>query len=146
MAKAIELGGRKFRTFTQSTAEHDKWILGVNHRAGLTNPLMYEDEDPEAFARRLHAEVAASGNAFLILGGLLVQLEMQDLDWTPEIALQTAEFLKKLHDPKDKTKMDVILMVALRDFFERGLSSPRISRSASMAPERQPAGIEGSLE
>ena len=82
-------------------------------------------------------EVISSGRIFPILGGLFLPEKISSLDWTPEVAEETAAFLKKVSDPEDKAQIQRQVISLLISFFQSGLASLTISRKSSgTGPQR----------
>lgn len=137
----IRIGGRTFVPVKNSTIEHDFWLMAHIRGAGLDRIAIGEDEAPDDFAVRLLGEVIDSGRIFPILGGLFLPEKTSSLNWTPEVAEETAAFLKKLSDPGDKAQIQQQVVSLLLSFFQSGLASLRISRKSS---ETSPAEAPGS--
>jgi hypothetical protein len=116
---------------TNSTIEHDFWLMAHIRGAGLDRIAIEEGEPPEDFAVRLLGEVISSGRIFPILGGLFLPEKIASLDWTPEVAEETVAFLKKVSDPDDKTLIQQQVVSLLISFFQSGLASLTISRRSS---------------
>jgi hypothetical protein len=131
----IKIGGRMFVPVKNSTIEHDFWLMAHIRGAGLDRIAIEEGEPPEEFAVRLLGEVISSGRIFPILGGLFLPEKISSLDWTPEVAEETAAFLKKVSDPDDKALIQQQVVSLLISFFQSGLVSLRISqRSLGTGP------------
>ena len=136
----IQLGGRTFREIGESTLEHDLWFLGQRDRAGLTRLEMLQGETPEEFAERFTGELAGSGAALLMLGALIVPGDVRNEGWTPALAEDTARFLGKLSDPKDKLQVQGMLAGLVLRFFRAGSPSSRTSPSSSATSTRNGPG------
>lgn len=136
-AETITLGGREFRPVVGATIEHDYWLMGHIRRAGIDRCALEEGESPDDYALRLMREVINSGEAFTLLGGTLIPADKKVTDWTPAIAQETAEFLKRLTDPNDKQKLNGCTASLLAGFFSSGLASLETSRRYSI-PEPGP--------
>jgi hypothetical protein len=74
------------------------------------------------------------------LGGLLITEGVASEDWTPELAVQTAETFKKLTSPEDKERVRDQVLSLLIGFFETGLACLTTSRSFSPGPGRPGSG------
>ena len=127
----IKIGGRTFVPVKNSTIEHDFWLMAHIRGVGLDRIAIEENEPPEDFAVRLLNEVINSGRIFPILGGLFLPEKTSSLDWTPEVAEETAAFLKKISDPADKALIQQQVVSLLLSFFQSGLVSLMISRKSS---------------
>lgn len=131
-AKTITLGGREFRPVVDATIEHDYWLMGHIRRAGIDRVVIEEGEPPDEFALRLMRELVNSGATFTILGGAIMPADKAVHEWTPEMATATAEFLKRLTDPKDKQTLNGCTASLLAGFFSSGLASLETSRKFSI--------------
>ena len=140
----IGIGGRTFVPVRNSTIEHDFWLMAHIRGAGLDRIAIGEGEAPDDFAVRLLGEVIDSGRIFPILGGLFLPEGTSSLDWTPEVAEETAAFLKRISEPQDKLEIQKQVINLLVDFFQSGLASLRISRKSSGTdPEAAPGSGSG---
>ena len=127
----IRIAGRTFVPATNSTIEHDFHLMGHIRAAGLDRIAIEEGEAPEDFAVRLLGEVIHSGRIFPILGGLFLPEKISSVDWTPEVAEETAAFLRKVSDREDKAQIQRQVVSLLISFFQSGLASLSISRRSS---------------
>lgn len=127
----LQLGGRAFRVVKVSTVEHDVWMMGKTAAAGMQQVTMLPGETPESFATRLTGEFARSGLVLVLLGGALIPAELEDLEWSPAVAAQTAAFLGGLTDPADKQLVLAQVASLVAGFFETGLMSCMTSRNSS---------------
>ena len=140
----IKIGGRMFVPVKNSTIEHDFWLMAHIRGAGLDRIAIEEGEPPEDFAVRLLGEVINSGRIFPILGGLFLPEKISSVDWTPEVAEETASFLKKISDPQDKLEIQRQVISLLISFFQTGLASLTISRKSSgTGPQSTPDSESG---
>jgi hypothetical protein len=136
--ETIKLGGRDFAPVLTSTIEHDYWLMSKIRAAGLDQVTKREEESADAFVSRLLSEVIDSGSAFDLLGGLLLPMPLPPEGWTPECAIETAAFIKRLSLPVDKAIVQSQMISLLIGFFENGLSSLTISPSSSADMEKRP--------
>ena len=140
----IRIGGRTFVPVSNSTIEHDFWLMAHIRGAGLNRIAIGEGEAPEDFAVRMLSEVISSGRIFPILGGLFLPEKISSLNWTPEVADETAAFLKRISDPDDKGLIQQQVISLLLSFFQSGLASLTISRkSLGTGPEGAPGSGSG---
>lgn len=143
MSKVWTIGGRRYREVREGSVHLNMWVGGRLHAAGFTQPTMQPGESADQFARRTLGELQASGAWLSLIAGLLLPEGVKDLDWTPEIAEDTAAHIKR--QPADgeawKAVQSATLSVLLH-FFENGLLSVWTSPSASGASggEPSPAG------
>ena len=142
MAEIIELGTRKFRAITNSTVEHDFTVMQVLAKAGLDTVAQQEGESFDDFAVRLLSTVISSGYAFDLIGAFIVPEETAELDWTPQLSIDTARFVRKLTDPEDKLKIRQLVVILLAGFSQAGLLSFAASRSASTEETAAPRPVE----
>ena len=137
MNQKHELGGRAFLPIGESTVEQDFRFLSLIKRARIDEVVMQPDESAEAFARRLLEVTIESGVILDLLGCLLVPEDIAPGDrdpgeaWTPEIGRQTARFLGRLKDPKDKAEVRSLVLSLLVSFFESGIVSLWTSTTSS---------------
>lgn len=134
----IALGGREYRVIKTSTVEHDVWMMARVVDAGIRQVTMEPGESPEAFATRLTGELARSGQVLALLGGVMIPSELQDLQWTPEVAKATAAALGQLTDPDDKQAVLSQIASLVAGFFEAGLISFMTSQNYSGSVGDQP--------
>jgi len=140
----IRIGDRTFVPVNNSTIEHDFWLMAHIRGAGLDRIAIGEGEAPDDFAVRLLGEVIDSGRIFPILGGLFLPEKIDSFDWTPQVAEETAAFLKKISDPHDKLEIQKQVISLLLSFFQSGLVSLRISRKSSgTGPKEEPGSESG---
>ncbi len=132
--ETFTLGGREFRSLSQSTIEHDMWVVARMRMAGIHEFYQHENETQFAFATRVINELIDSGQALEILGGLLLPAELDPLDWTPKVAAETAAFIRKLTDPEDKNLVQLLISRMLVDFFETGTALRKIFQNSSSKP------------
>ena len=136
----ITIGGRTFVPVTNSTIEHDFYLMSHIRGAGLDRIAIEDGEPPDDFAVRLLGEVISSGRVFKVLGGLFLPEKISSLDWTPEMAEETAAFLKRISEPRDKLEVQKQVINLLIDFFQSGLASLTISRNSSGASPESASG------
>ncbi len=117
-----KIGGFEWRAVKRSTIEHQFFTMKVLLEAGLGNPRKAPTETPEDFATRLLNQLILSGQAFLLLGCLLIPEHKKDADWSPEMANETATLIKALSDDEDITAVKQALIGALISFFKAGLT------------------------
>jgi hypothetical protein len=147
MKTEYTFAGRKFRALEVSTLEHDIFFMNQVRAAGLDKFAVPEGEQPEQTTVRILHEVLASGKVFVILGALLIPADIADLDWTPELGAQTADFMRKLIAPDDKQQIQPLIISLVRHFFQSGAvystnSRSSLSRTASAAPVHVPPKSE----
>lgn len=122
-SKEIEISGRRFKAVTVSTVEHDHWVMRYAEAAGLLNLTLQPGENLVAFAQRIHRQAVLSDNIWQLLGGLILPVEMDSLDWTPATAAETATFLRKLVSEPDKATVNGLTASMLAGFLQRGIAS-----------------------
>ena len=86
---------------------------------------------PRAIAEELASKLAESGSAIEILGGLLVPEGTAPEDWTPQLAQETFEFLKRQRGQEAREAVRNLAIWAVVLFFGNGLVSFRISPTSS---------------
>lgn len=146
----IQLGGRKFRTITESTVEHDIEVRALMHEAGFDVMTKLEDESADDFVVRMLGQMAGSRKDADFAGVLLVPSEMHDTDWTPEVGRETTAFIKRLTSQDDKVTLRSLGMELLGGFISAGLlfSASSLNSSnegsavrQSTTPERTASGF-----
>jgi len=117
------IGGAHYVPVGVRSADHDVWLMGKIHRANLSEVEVRAGEPREAWARRLLFELCASGEAMLVLGGIIVPEEVGPAGWTEEVAAETARRLGALTGEEDKDAIFGILLTTLLGFSETGIVS-----------------------
>ena len=125
------LGGRRYRRLLTSTARHDDWMIARMYRAGISELVIGEEERPTEFVTRIIGSLMMVDVTFELLGGLVVPVDMEDLDWTPALALQTGERFAALTDPQDKQVRIAMLADLIVDFYAGGAVSFYVSTGSS---------------
>ncbi len=121
---------------------HDVFTMRQIAACGLNTLRQTEYETSEQFQYRLYLTALQTGDIFLLLGSLLVPEGMDPLEWNPEIAAQTGNFLAALTDQADKAKLRILLASALMPFFLGGRRSFTTFRKSSSRPESDRPHIE----
>lgn len=130
MEHMMKLGGKAYRPITSSTLEHDHWVMGEIRGSGLDRIVKREDETTDEFVRRLLAECIQKGRVYSLLGGFIIPETVADHDWTPVIAGETADAMRKLTDPQEKQNVNSMVVDMLIGFFLQGLAIAMTSPSA----------------
>jgi hypothetical protein len=136
--ETIKIQGRTFRPVVDSTFEHDIYLMNHIRGAGLDTIQPKEGEAYEDFALRLFDGLIGSGRLLLILGGLIIPEEITDLQWSPDVATITADFLKKVSAPEDKVIIEQQVIALLVNFIQTGIIRSRTSLK-SLKLEEGPA-------
>lgn len=135
----ITLGGRKFKPCTNSTIEHQYVTMDRIRAAGLDVLDYTPGTDPDTFVAGLLGRLAHRGAIFELLGCMLIPAELTGADWTPELADETAHFIKRLTSAEDKQTVQAHVVSLLIDFFQAGLASlttfPSYSQGATAGPQ-----------
>src|SRR4051812_27600343 len=97
------------------TVEHDDWLLGRLHEAGMTHLEVGENEAAEDWARRVISELAASGRTMLVLAGLV--MPENATRWTPALAVESAAAIGAASDPESRSTVHGLLIGSLIGFF-----------------------------
>jgi len=134
MSDVFTLGGQQYRPIKCSTIEHDFWLMDRVRAAGLDAIALQDDETHEQFAERLLQTIIVSGTAFELLGGFLLRHPHGDLDWSPAMATDTANALRKITAPEEKAVIRGIIVGMLLDFFAAGLIVLSSSQKSSIGP------------
>lgn len=134
----ITLGGREFRPAAVFTIEHRIWSEGVLERANVIGATMEPGEDPDQFARRLWREMRSGPELYNLLAMMLVPAALQDTDWSPAVAKETAEFIRGLTAPEDYQTINDVALAMLTGFFASGTDSLQIFQRLSTTREPVP--------
>ena len=143
------LGGRHFRSATDTTLRQDQYCFGLIHELGLQAVSLQAGEAAESFARRLLGTCLSSEKVFHLLGGLIVPEETGSEGWSPTVAAETAHFLMSLTSEEDKARIHGLVASMLVDFFVAGISSlegTSSSSSSAASGERGPGPREDESE
>ena len=130
----ITLGGRKFRPILESTVEHDIAVRALMHEAGFDMLAKRKDESADDFVVRMLGQMSASRKDADFAAALLVPDDLDDVEWSPEVAAMTAGFIKKLTAQADKLVLRSLTMEMLGGFIAAGLqefSNGELAASAS---------------
>jgi len=139
-APQIMIAGRSFVAMSDPTAENDVFVRGIIENAGLGTLLKHKGEDASDFARRILGEFALKTDIFVLLGGVLLPAELVDATaWTPEIASETAAFLRKCRDQRDKKEIQSQLAAGIMSFVRAEHVLLRNSPKSSMGNPLQTA-------
>jgi hypothetical protein len=144
-AKIVRLGGRDWKPVVDSTIEHDYWLMGHIRRAGIDEVVIDEDETPDEFVLRFLRETINAGVVFILLGGALMPADKSAVDWTPQMAEDTAAFMKRLTDPQDKQTVHNQVVSLISGFFVQGLISLRTSPRSSLAETSPPENARSAV-
>lgn len=131
-----EIGGRRWRVITSYTLELVLWMDSKRRLCEIDKLHRGKEEPGEQYAVRVCERVFDSGYAFDILGGVLIPENIADTDWTPQIAVKTAWFLRRVTDEVDQQKALRALQQFI-GFLVFGLLSSELSHTAF--PGEQPA-------
>jgi hypothetical protein len=142
MSEKITIGGRVFREVTRSTCAHDTWTMGLIRRAGLEGVDLAPGETMEQFSWRVLGTVLESGLLYELLGAFVVPEGVDDLNWTPDLAVETGRFVGNLYEPGDKAEVHRLVAALLLPFVRDGLGS-LVTSLRSSAPG--PGAIAGSV-
>lgn len=138
MAKdRFRLGGRIFVPLGRpTTLEHDIWVTERIRAAGLMPAEIGENEDREAFARRVLFELELSGKGIELLGGMLLPKGTKSEAWTPRLARETSAHLMRVVGAEEKALIVRLQIAMLMSFFEEGPAYIVTSKSSS--PQARP--------
>lgn len=138
------LGGREFRSATNTTVRQDQYCFGLIHELGLNVVSLQPGEAAGSFARRLLGACMSSEKVFHLLGGLIVPVETGCEGWSPSVAEGTALFLMELSSEEDKARIHGLVASMLADFFVAGISSlVDSSGSSTLADSGEPSPVPG---
>lgn len=127
-------GAGTFRLMERRTIECDIYLSNLLRAAGAEAALIEAlsvNEEPDS---RIFQAVAASGKLFDILAGALVPEGVDALDWSPGLARDTAEKLKRVTSEAGKRALLSAVVPLVTGFFLLGLRSLATSRKSSLSP------------
>lgn len=139
--EVITFDGRSFYDpdAGERTAENDSFCVSKHYQAGLVEleSRPREGESHELYSRRLLANAMNHGVIYELLGGMWLPVGTKPTEWTPELALETAAFLKHLTGADKAALFGRIAGVVAR-FFSAGLTSFASSPSSSDRSQPDP--------
>lgn len=137
MSNLITLAGKPFRAIKHSTIEHDFHAMALLREANLHEVYMQEGETPEDFAMRILNGAIASGKAFDLLGTFLVPAAIEDGQWSPAVAHETAALLRHTTDLQEKHRIRSAVVSCIIGFFQSGLTYSMTSPKSSVSPKAE---------
>lgn len=127
----LTLQGKRFKPVKNSTFEHDCWLIRKQNESGIGNIQMFEGETPSQLAHRYTQEAFSSPKVMELFGGLIMPADIAPEMWTPEMAVETTQYIKGITDPDSKRLMFSQVAALVADFFLSGVSALKISRKYS---------------
>lgn len=128
----ITLGGRRFTPIQEVTIEWEEFVLPRLRRAGLLSAMtLQEGETLGDFALRIRLQFLESMELRPLLGAFLLPDGVTPEAWTPELAMETAEHLKRVSAPGDREKIHNLATTLLIDFFAEGSAYALTSLTSS---------------
>ena len=134
MANTITLGGKVFTPVKagNSTVLFDYWAMNLIQSTGIDLIKQLPGEAPEDFMVRLHAQGVKYYSQMLeMIAGMMLPQGIDSIAWTPKIAEENLAFIATLQDKADKQKITEQFQALLLGFFQKGLSSLKISPKSS---------------
>jgi hypothetical protein len=138
---AIEVDGRRFVTFKNSTVAHDVYLMNIARACGLSEVTASLDDAPGDLAEIFATKAYESGHMIDMLGALYVPEGFDPADWRRETAEDVAHHLNRVTDPATKAKMLQVFAEVMMRFFLSALSSSTTSRRSGQATEAESAPI-----
>lgn len=137
----IELGGRAFVPVGTFTVRHHYETMALLARAGLSTPARAVEEELADYGRRILMQFVQAGVALDLVSHLVAP---EGVDWTPDVARATADFVGNLTSEEDKQRVDDVLVAALVPFFEAiGTSGTSMSTSSDPRAARATGRVRG---
>jgi hypothetical protein len=124
-------GAGTFRVVSASTIEHDIALTNLLRSSGAEKAVidaLTAGEEPDS---RIFAAVTESGKLFDILAAALVPADVDPLAWTPAIAKETADKLKRVVSEQGKRVLLSSIVELVKAFFLVGLHSQMTSRNST---------------
>ncbi|HEX7647394.1 MAG TPA: hypothetical protein VF450_08305 [Noviherbaspirillum sp.] len=128
----LTIEGKRFVPLANGTFAHDIWITKKIREAGLAGDVlaMREGETQDQLIERVAISAYESGLALQLLGGLLIPADVDPRAWTPELAMQSAEFFGNVTDAEAKKVLRTQIASALFYFLATALASLPTSRKS----------------
>lgn len=139
-------GAGSYRLITDSTIERDIALSNLLRACGAYDAFRGALEQGGDVDSRLFEAVTVSGKLFDILGASLIPEGTDPLAWTPAIARETAEALRRITSPAAKQLLIASVVELVKAFFLAGLHSLATSRrSSTPANPVQPASANAGI-
>ena len=130
MSEPIVLGGRKLRTIQQPTLRHQLYMNRFTRELGLEALAMNDGETPETFALRFAEDIDDKGRLFHLLAMILIDADLADRDWRPEMVDGFVAFLGDLQEEQDLRLAHGLIASSLLPFLSAGIESWVRTRAA----------------
>jgi hypothetical protein len=130
----IRLGGRLFDVvrYEAITVINESYIHSLLRATGLDIPLPATDSESDAeYLVRMQARVIDTLRVHELLAGFLLPAGKTELDWSVEMARETAKYIAQLTDRTDRAEVFRLAFEMNLYFFQQGLASLGISPNAS---------------
>lgn len=124
----VMIGGITYQIQEEGTLEHDMWMMALVREHGLDQLALEDKESSGDFVARTLDRIVMSGVIFRILAGALIP---PGKEWSPAVAAETEEVLRKIRTHEDKATMRSLVLSVLIGFFEGGLPLWMSSRKSS---------------
>jgi len=136
----LEFEGTNYQFATRSTIERDIRLSNLLRESGVQEAMLAALTAGEDVDARIFGALTQSGKIFDILGCALVPEGVDPIYWTPALARETAEKLKKIASDAAKQLLLESVVGLVKAFFLAGLHSLATSRRSSPeSAKAQPA-------
>jgi hypothetical protein len=98
----VRLGGRAFRRIVVTDERPMAWFQTRLHTCGVDELVAPPGMAVETFALEVLDRVLRSAHMIELAGALLVPVALRVEDWSPDVAVETTNFLRELMAPADK--------------------------------------------
>ncbi len=129
----VTLAGRTFQEVTNSTLQHDIATCELLQRMGLSKLAEHAGEGDAALRDRIMSGMISSGELLPLLGHLLMPATKKGVDWTPQMAQETAKFFAALNTPEDKAALTGLIVEVALFFCSAAIGSMLTSQRFSPA-------------
>lgn len=122
-------GAGTYRLVTASTIEHDIALTNLLRSSGAEKAIidaLTAGDEPDS---RIFSAVTQSGKLFDIMAAALVPEGTDPLEWSPAIAKETSDKLKRVVSDKGKRVLLASIVELVKAFFLAGLHSQTTSQS-----------------
>lgn len=119
----IKLGGRLFTVVNmpRRTVELEHHQRKLVHELGLDKILPKQDTSSEEWILQVYQHLIHTGRTCDLLGLYLLPIGKVERDWSPAMAAEVAEYLRKCDTEEDRLQVDELAMEFIVGFFRNAL-------------------------
>lgn len=136
----IKLGGRLFTVVNmpRRTVELEHHQRKLVHELGLDKILPQQDTSPEQWILQVHQQLIHTGRTCDLLALYLLPLGKTERDWSPAMAAEVAQHVRKCDTEEDRLLVDELAMEFVLGFFRNALRLLETSLQSSQTAQRLP--------